>query len=170
MTWLAFKDNKYEPCTLKTADSLTHSPCHSMVPVSPKSYKWLMTQALYLTQNWHRPHPVACHSPVQAFSHTIIMGLLPEAKYLVSVTKNIDTEKHSLIVWLGCGSNVEHAVFETQGMIWNGEWLNVHCYHVHKATGTEGQSVGQFLEVSSMFLAWVLIGGCLPKLMSSAFP
>ena len=129
-----------------------------------------MTRALYLEQNWGRPHPVACHSPFQAFGHTIVMRLHPGAKYLVSVTKNVDTEKHSLIVWLGRGSNVEHAVFETRGTIWNGEWLNVHRYHVRKATGTEGQSVGQFLEVSSMFLTWVLIGGCLPKPVSSVFP
>ena len=170
MTWLAFKDNKYELCTSNTADFLTHSPRHSMVPVSPKSYKWLMNRALYLKQNWCRPHPVACHSPFQVFGDTIVMQLLPGAKYLVSVTKNVDTEKHLLIVWPGRGSNVEHAVFETQGMIWNGEWLNVHHYCVRRATSTEGQLVGQFLEVSSMFLTWVLIGGCLPKPVLSVFP
>ena len=48
--------------------------------------------------------------------------------------------------------------------------VNGQCLVHLRILALEGQSVGQFLEVSSMFLTWVLIGGCLPKPVSSAFP
>jgi hypothetical protein len=58
-----------------------------------------MRRALYLEQNWHQINPVGCHSRFQAFGRPIVIKMLPGGKYMVSVIKNVELERYTLVLW-----------------------------------------------------------------------
>lgn len=63
------------------------------------TYESLMRRALYLEQNWHRQNPIGHHSQFQAFGRPIVMKMLPGGKYMVSVIKNSELERYTLVLW-----------------------------------------------------------------------
>lgn len=67
--------------------------------ILPSTYEWLMRRALYLEQNWQRQNPVGSHSRFEAFGRTLVMKMLPGGKYMVSVIKNLDLERYTLVLW-----------------------------------------------------------------------
>jgi hypothetical protein len=58
-----------------------------------------MRRALYLEQNWHRQNPVGDHSRFRALGRPVVLKILPGGKYMVSVIKNLNLDKYTLVLW-----------------------------------------------------------------------
>ncbi|KAF8531551.1 hypothetical protein JB92DRAFT_2851183 [Gautieria morchelliformis] len=58
-----------------------------------------MRRALYLEQNWRRQNPVGSHSRFQTLGRPVVLKMLPGGKYMVSVIKNLELDKYTLVLW-----------------------------------------------------------------------